>query len=52
MTLVNQETIALQARQVFGDSWPGSTHQIGEVSLADRDSKERAAGIRDSEIRA
>jgi hypothetical protein len=40
----------LQTRQMLGDSWPRSAHEISEVRLADRDSQKCATGIRDPEV--
>jgi hypothetical protein len=37
---------------MLGDSWPRGTHQIREMPLADRNSKERATRILDAEVGA
>lgn len=50
MTLTNQQTIALQSRQMLGDARPRSTHQVREVTMADRNSQKRAPRIRYPEI--
>ena len=46
--LTNDEVLALQLRQVLGDSGPRSPDEIGNILVAERSSQKRAA--RDSLI--
>ena len=48
--LTNDEVLALQLRQVLGDSGPRSADEIGNILVAKRSSQKRAAGFFDSEI--
>ena len=42
--------LALQLRQMLGDSWARSTHQIGKVLMAEKSSQQRTARLLDSEV--
>ena len=48
--LTNDEVLALQLRQVLGDSGPRSADQIGDVLVAERGPEQHAARLFDSEI--
>ena len=48
--LTNDEVLALQLRQVLGDSGPRSPDEIGNVLVAERCFEKRAARLFDSEI--
>jgi hypothetical protein len=48
--LTNDEVLALQLRQVLGDSGPRSPDEIGNVLMAERSSQKRAARLFDSKI--
>ena len=48
--LTNDEVLALQLRQVLGDSGPRSPDEIGNVLVAERCFQKRAARLFDSEI--
>ena len=48
--LTNDEVLALQLRQVLGDSGPRSPDEIGNILVAERSSQKRAARLFDSEI--
>src|SRR6266850_2268323 len=51
-SLANQEIFALQACQMLGSSRPRGPDQIGDILMAERHSKQRAARFLDSKIRA
>ena len=42
--------LALQLRQMLGDSWARSTHKVGKVLMAEKSSQQRTARLFDSEI--
>ena len=49
-TLTNDPVLAVQLRQVLGDSGPRSPDEIGNILVAERSSQERAARFFDSKI--
>ena len=42
--------IALQPGQMLGNAWPGSSHDAGDVLVAERDLQQRSTRIFDAEV--
>src|SRR5277367_6981513 len=50
--LAYHELFALQSRQMFGNSWPRGSDQVGDVLVAEGHAQQRTARLLDSEVRA
>lgn len=50
-SVTHKESVAFQAGQVLGDSWPRSADELGDVLMAEGYSQESAARLFDSKVR-
>ena|SRR5580692_710506 len=51
-SLANHELLALQSRQMLGNSWPRGAHQVTDVLVAEGHTEQRPARVLDSKVRA
>ncbi|MGB8683961.1 MAG: hypothetical protein WCD12_13830 [Candidatus Binatus sp.] len=51
-SLANHELLALQSRQMLGNSWPRGTDQVGDVLMAESYAQQRATRFLDAKVRA
>src|SRR6202023_1745088 len=51
-SLAHHELLALQSRQMLGNSWPRGAHQVGDIFVAEGYPEQRSARFLDAKVRA